>query len=344
MEPQPSQPNSTNHEQRPNPTKLPKATLLAPFNPANATAEKICASPIEYTQSIPGKNTLTRFIDSLAPWFPVKEEYLAPLREITATLFTTILILDDIEDSSPLRRGHPSAHTHFGTGPTVNAATYTLMTLTASIHQHLGPEALAVFLEEMQNLGKGQALDLHWSFAATCPTVEAYLEMVDLKTGSLFRLVVRWMSVGAEAGAGEVDGDDAEVVGLVTLLGRYYQVRDDLLNLSGEYTVAKGWCEDLDEGKFSFPLVWLLRVRGGEVGEEVYGLLFGSVEQGGERSGVSDEVKERVVRVLKETGTLEDTGKVLEEIMEGIMEVLGRVEGRLGVNAGLRGLISRLRV
>ncbi|PYI23489.1 terpenoid synthase [Aspergillus violaceofuscus CBS 115571] len=341
MDPQPSQPNSSNHEQRPNPTKLPKATLLAPFNSANATAEKICAAPIEYTQSLPGKNTLTRFIDSLAPWFPVKEEYLAPLRDITATLFTTILILDDVEDSSPLRRGHPSAHTQFGTAQTVNAATYTLMTLTASIHQHLGPQALAAFLEEMQNLGKGQALDLHWTFAATCPTVEEYLEMVDLKTGSLFRLVVRWMSVEAKAGAGEVDG---EVLGLVTLLGRYYQVRDDLLNLSGEYTVAKGWCEDLDEGKFSFPLVWFLKVQGGEVGEEVYGLLFGDAKQGGERNGVSDEVKERVVEVLRASGTLEETRKVLEEIMEGIVEVLCRIEGRLGVNAGLRGLISRLRV
>ncbi|RAH84320.1 terpenoid synthase [Aspergillus japonicus CBS 114.51] len=343
MEPQPSQPNSSNHEQRPNPTKLPKTTLLAPFNPANATAEKICAAPIEYTQSLPGKNTLTRFIDSLAPWFPVKEAYLAPLREITATLFTTILILDDIEDSSPLRRGHPSAHTQFGTAQTVNAATYTLMTLTASIHQHLGPQALAAFLEEMQNLGMGQALDLHWTFAATCPTVEEYLEMVDLKTGSLFRLVVRWMSVGAKAGAGEVDGDE-DILGVATLLGRYYQVRDDLLNLSGEYTVAKGWCEDLDEGKFSFPLVWLLKVQGGEVGREVYGLLFGEAGVRGERRGVSDEVKERVVEVLRASGTLEDTGKVLEEIMEEIVEVLGRVEGRLGVNAGLRGLISRLRV
>ncbi|PYH84587.1 terpenoid synthase [Aspergillus uvarum CBS 121591] len=340
MEPQPSQPNSTNHEQ-PNPTKLPKATLLAPFNSANATAEKICAAPIEYTQSLPGKNTLSRFIDSLAPWFSVKEEYLAPLREITSTLFTTILILDDIEDSSPLRRGHPSAHTQFGTAQTVNAATYTLMSLTASIHQRLGPEALQVFLEEMQNLGKGQALDLHWTFMATCPTVEEYLGMVDLKTGSLFRLVVRWMSIGAKVGARGVDG---EVAGLVTLLGRYYQVRDDLLNLSGEYTATKGRCEDLDEGKFSFPLVWLLQVRGVEVGKEIHGLLFGDAGQEGERRGVSDEIKERVVELMRASGTLEDTGKVLTEILERILEALGRVEGRLGVNAGLRGLISRLRV
>ncbi|OJJ95062.1 hypothetical protein ASPACDRAFT_127537 [Aspergillus aculeatus ATCC 16872] len=338
MEPHASQPNSTDHEQSPIITKSLRQTLLAPFNPENASAEKLCTAPIEYTQSLPGKNTLSSFIESLTEWFPVKEEYTAPLREITSTLFTTILILDDIEDSSPLRRGHPSAHTRFGTGPTVNAATYALITLTASIQQHLGPQALGIFLEEMQNLGKGQALDLHWTFTKKCPTVEEYLGMVDLKTGSLFRLVVRWMVLGA---SGEVD---EEMVGLVTLLGRYYQVRDDLLNLTGEYSVTKGWCEDLDEGKFSFPLVWLLRVQGGEVGEEVYGLLFGDAGDRGEGGGVSDEVKERVVELLKGAGTLEYTGKVLVEILQGIMEMLGKVEGRLGVNAGFRGLVSRLRV
>ncbi|RAH68355.1 terpenoid synthase [Aspergillus aculeatinus CBS 121060] len=154
--------------------------------------------------------------------------------------------LDDIEDSSPLRRGHPSAHTKFGTGPTVNAATYTLMTLTASIQKHLGAEALDIFLEEMQHLGKGQALDLHWTCVRECPTVEEYVGMVDLKTGSLFRLVVRWMVLGAGR---EVD-EEVTVVGLGTLLGRYYQVRDDLLNLTGEVSSFFScrvwvllWCE-----------------------------------------------------------------------------------------------------
>ncbi|RAH45305.1 FPP/GGPP synthase family protein [Aspergillus brunneoviolaceus CBS 621.78] len=340
MEPHASQQNSTDHEQSPVVSKPLRQTLLAPFNPATATAtaEKLCTAPIEYTQSLPGKNTLASFIDSLTVWFPIRDEYTAPLREITATLFTTILILDDIEDSSPLRRGHPSAHAKFGTGPTVNAATYTLMTLTASIQKHLGAEALDIFLEEMQNLGKGQALDLHWTCVRECPTVEEYLGMVDLKTGSLFRLVVRWMALGAGR---EVD---EEVAGLVTLLGRYYQVRDDLLNLSGEYWVSKGWCEDLDEGKFSFPLVWLLRVQAGEVGEEVYGLLFGEAGGRREAGGVSDEVKGRVVELLKGAGTLEGTVRVLEEILEGILAVLGGLEGRLGVNAGLRGLVSRLRI
>lgn len=45
---------------------------------------------------------------------------------------------------------------------------------------------------------------------------------------------------------------------LVNQLGKYFQIRDDYKNLTAEYTTQKGLCEDLDEAKFSFPLVYAL--------------------------------------------------------------------------------------
>ena len=43
---------------------------------------------------------------------------------------------------------------------------------------------------------------------------------------------------------------------LSDLLGLYFQIRDDLANLqSKEYTENKSYCEDLTEGKFSFPII-----------------------------------------------------------------------------------------
>jgi hypothetical protein len=47
-----------------------------------------------------------------------------------------------------------------------------------------------------------------------------------------------------------------DYVPLVNLISIYFQIRDDYMNLqSSEYADNKGYCEDLTEGKFSFPVV-----------------------------------------------------------------------------------------
>ena len=50
---------------------------------------------------------------------------------------------------------------------------------------------------------------------------------------------------------------------LVNLIGIYFQIRDDLMNLSVNttYTSNKGFAEDLTEGKFSFPVVHGVRTE-----------------------------------------------------------------------------------
>merc|ERR1712154_204203 len=46
-------------------------------------------------------------------------------------------------------------------------------------------------------------------------------------------------------------------------LGLYFQVRDDLINLADpSYFKSKSFCEDLTEGKFSFPIIHCIRESG----------------------------------------------------------------------------------
>jgi hypothetical protein len=47
---------------------------------------------------------------------------------------------------------------------------------------------------------------------------------------------------------------------LVDKLALYFQIRDDLVNLaSTDYMTSKSFCEDLTEGKFSFPIIHTIR-------------------------------------------------------------------------------------
>jgi len=47
---------------------------------------------------------------------------------------------------------------------------------------------------------------------------------------------------------------------LLNLLALYFQIRDDYINLvDGKYMENKSYCEDLTEGKFSYPLIIAIR-------------------------------------------------------------------------------------
>lgn len=81
-----------------------------------------------------------------------------------------------------------------------------------------------------------------------------YYEMILDKTGGLFRLTVGLMQSFATS------NKETDFSPLVNNLGLYFQIRDDLVNLADpSYFKSKSFCEDLTEGKFSFPIIHCMR-------------------------------------------------------------------------------------
>ncbi len=86
------------------------------------------------------------------------------------------------------------------------------------------------------------------------PTEDEYKAMVLDKTGGLFRLAVRVMQAFSE--------NKTDFIPLVNSLGLFFQIQDDYMNLqSEEYANNKSFCEDLTEGKFSFPIIHAIRTN-----------------------------------------------------------------------------------
>ncbi|KAK3081840.1 hypothetical protein LTS18_000670, partial [Coniosporium uncinatum] len=147
----------------------------------------------------------------------------------------------------------------------------------------------------LQKLHIGQGQDLFWTRSAECPTEDEYITMVDRKTGGLFQLVARLMQVNApKAWSFELDN-------LTVLIGRYFQVRDDYSNLSSpDYAVQKGFCEDLDEGKFSFPIVHALNIHDVPVIPELVSFVEKKIAGCGH---LSKEQKVLVLEALDKSGS-----------------------------------------
>ncbi|KAK4032035.1 geranylgeranyl pyrophosphate synthase A [Parachaetomium inaequale] len=283
-------------------------------------------APSSYVKSLPSKGVRDTLADALNLWADLHEDSVTQIKEVVGDLHTASLMLDDIEDGSELRRGHPAAHSVFSTPQTINAASFAIVEAVRKAHElsSVIPGADDITFEQLRDLHIGQSHDLHWTRHASCPTEEEYLDMVSKKTGGLFRLLSRLM-------CSHLDTETASAIdNLVQQIGIYFQVRDDFSNIdSAEYTAQKGLYEDLDEGKLSFPLIHHLTTASPSSALQVREILEQRREAGA--GGLSEAHKELVLRQLRESGSVDYTRKTLvglEGLIDGLVAGLERATGR----------------
>ncbi|KAI9882117.1 MAG: hypothetical protein M1823_006142 [Watsoniomyces obsoletus] len=155
--------------------------------------EKILQGPFDYLFAHPGKDIRSQLIAAFNAWLHVPSESLAVITKVVGMLHTASLLIDDVEDSSVLRRGIPVAHSIFGVAQTLNSSNYVYFCALRELLQLHNPRAIEIYTEELVNLHRGQGMDLFWRDTLTCPTEDDYLEMVGNKTGGLFRLAIKLM-------------------------------------------------------------------------------------------------------------------------------------------------------
>lgn len=129
---------------------------------------------------------------------------------------------------------------------------------------------------------------------------------------------------------------------LCRLLGRYFQIRDDYQNLvSDEYAAQKGFCEDLDEGKFSLPLIHVLAHTDGAQARQLQGILSESRIKG----KCTVEHKRILLARMHEAGSLDYVQHVLQVLhtrLDNEVEQLERAFGQ--VNHEIRLMLALLKV
>ncbi|EAW22307.1 FPP/GGPP synthase family protein [Aspergillus fischeri NRRL 181] len=261
-----------------------------------AANETVIREPYDYIAGIPGKEIRRKLLEAFNHWYKVDEQ---PCQAIAATVgmaHNASLLIDDIQDSSKLRRGVPCAHEVYGVAQTINSANYVYFLAQDQLFRLRNwPQAISVFNEEMVNLHRGQGMELFWRDNLLPPSMDDYLQMIANKTGGLFRMAVRLLQTSSR--------HVVDVEQLVDVLGLYFQILDDYKNVKEEKMAAqKGFFEDLTEGKFSFPICHAIRE-----GNKNRDMLLHMM-----RLKTEDlEVKLEAVRILEAAGSLDYTREVL---------------------------------
>ncbi|OJJ73599.1 hypothetical protein ASPBRDRAFT_28812 [Aspergillus brasiliensis CBS 101740] len=272
--------------------------------------ERIVMGPYDYMLQHPGKDIRRQLINAFNVWLKVPPESLSIITKVVAMLHTASLLIDDVEDNSILRRGIPVAHNIYGTAQTINSANYVYFLALQEVQKLNNPAAINIYVQELLNLHRGQGMDLFWRDTLTCPSEDEYLEMVGNKTGGLFRLAVKLMQ--AESSSGK------DCVSLVNVMGLIFQICDDYLNLSNTtYTKNKGLCEDLTEGKFSFPIIHSIRSNPGN--HQLLNIL--------KQKTKDEEVKLYAVSYMESTGSFAHTRDVVRELRAKALTLIQEIDG-----------------
>ena len=279
--------------------------------PVQHAVDASILEPFAYISETPGKDVRGALIDAFNAWLKIPQQKIDAIKSIISRLHNASLHVDDIEDGSQLRRGKPVAHAIFGVPYTLNAANYAYFVALEECHRLGSPEALSVFVEELLNLHRGQGQDIVWRDTQKVPTEEEYYSMVLDKTGGLFRLAVGLMAAFSSR-------DKSEFRELVDQLALYFQIRDDLVNLkSDEYALSKSYCEDLTEGKFSYPILHAIRARPDDT------RLLNILKQKTENT----DVKRHAVEFMESVGSFEKTREALAAIKGDIAAAIAALGG-----------------
>ncbi|KAK6067466.1 Geranylgeranyl pyrophosphate synthase 2 [Seiridium cupressi] len=287
--------------------------------------EQIIWGPYDYVTSQPGKDFRSQLIGAFNSWLEVPQDSLDVITKVVGMLHNASLLVDDVEDNSTLRRGLPVAHMIFGTAQTINSANYIYFAALEEVQKLKNPKVVNIYMEELINLHRGQGMDLFWRDTLTCPTEEDYLEMVGNKTGGLFRLGIKLMQAESRS--------LIDCVELVNLMGLIFQIRDDYMNLSSvEYSNNKGLCEDLTEGKFSFPVIH--SIRSDPTNLQLLNIL--------KQKTTDDGVKRYAVKYMEGTGSFDYTLQVLSVLIDRARKTTDEVDDGRGKNQGIHKILDRM--
>jgi len=174
---------------------------------------------------------------------------------IVELIHIATLVHDDVMDEAERRRAQPTANARWGNSLSVllgdclfaHALTLSTNFENADIGRTIARTATTVCSGEMIQTQRRFDLNL---------TVQDYLRIVEMKTGSLFSAAAELAALISEAEPNVIE----RFKNFGVQIGTAYQIYDDCVDLAGsESATGKTLGTDLRKGKFTLPVLIFLR-------------------------------------------------------------------------------------
>lgn len=221
------------------------------------TTPKGLYEPIRYALEMGGKRVrpvLTLLVYSL---YRDDIERAVPSALAVEMYHNHTLLHDDLMDNAPLRRGRETVYRHWDANTAILSGDAMLIEAFRLVLQsdcERRAEMTSLLADTALEVCEGQQYDMNFEKEAEV-TVEAYMEMIRLKTSVLLGCAAK---MGALA-AGASDSDAEKLYTFGEKLGLAFQLQDDYLDCFGDSsTFGKRIGGDIREGKKTFLLLTAL--------------------------------------------------------------------------------------
>jgi geranylgeranyl diphosphate synthase type II len=247
-----------------------------------------------------------------------------------------MLVHDDVEDDSELRRGAPTLHRRFGRASAINAGDGLAVIALGALRDNerlLGPRLAGTIWSEFDVMARqtvnGQARELGWQRDGLVDLgPDDYLDLIMQKTCWYTTLLP--LRVGALIGS-QGQMDPALLMRFGFFLGAAFQIRDDVLNLVGvEDVYGKEALGDLREGKRTLILIHLMAAASSAERDRVAAYLAL------EPAGRTAEVVAPILALMRDHGSIEFADEFGRGIARAALGAFDEVFGAFPDTSGRR--------
>ncbi|MGH9339772.1 MAG: polyprenyl synthetase family protein [Acidobacteriota bacterium] len=217
------------------------------------------------------------------------------------------LVHDDIIDNAEVRRGHASVRSRWGNEITVLMGDWLYMTSFQLALDQRNFQVLDLLIDVARKMVEGELMQLKRK-GDIAVSIDDHLDICRHKTAALFGACGR---LGAILGEADTHLEEQlEIYG--TSLGMAFQLIDDLLDYtSDEGVLGKPVLKDLEEGKVTLPIIFLMQRANPSEQEFLREVVDGK--------NFSAENKQEIIRLVGSHGALEE-----------LHDLAGQYAGRAG--------------
>jgi octaprenyl-diphosphate synthase len=229
-----------------------------------------------------------------------KAEYL--LGSVVEYIHTASLLHDDVVDEAKVRRGRSSANSIWGNQASILVGDYLYSKALYHAVRIQNQRIMDVLSETTTTMSEGEVLQLTNIQNAELTEAE-YFRLVECKTGVLISAACR---LGAIISKAPLSQEDA-LTAYGKKLGLAFQITDDTLDYAADQKqLGKVLGKDLDEGKVTLPLIYLMRKADAEERDNLRNIL--------DADAVSDDDLMYTIGLMTKHGAVEEALGVAQSL------------------------------